>query len=116
MDIYTAVTPLNSIMNGLGQQQKVVSVNIANAHTPGYTKKNYQFSDVLGQMANPFENNLSLRMGASLENQFTNDSNRPVNLSEEMMEMQKISLYHSTVGRVITNHFSLLRRAVQIGR
>lgn len=114
--MYDAVDQFSSIMNGLGQQQKMASTNIANAHTPNYTRKTYSFTDVLGQLSNPYENKLSRQMGASLENNFTQETGQPVDLTREFVEMQKISLNHSMVSRVVTSIFTNLKRSTQIGK
>ncbi len=114
--MYDAVDQFSSMMTGMGLQQKMVSTNIANAHTPNYTRKTYSFTDVLGQLSNPYENKLSRQMGASVENNFTQETGAPVNLTQEFVDMQKIALNHSMVSRVVTSIFTNLKKSTQIGK
>ncbi|MCA9799614.1 MAG: hypothetical protein KC476_02470 [Cyanobacteria bacterium HKST-UBA06] len=116
MDIYKHINPMAHSLSALSQQQKTISTNLANAHTPGYTRKTYSFTDVLGQLSNPFETELSRRMGSMMDNQFATDTGAPVIIAEELMDMQQVALNQSMVTRVLTGHVNVLKKATQIGR
>lgn len=114
--MYDGINKIENIISGLSSQQKVISGNIANTHTPGYVRQSYNFSDVLGNLTNPFETNLSRKMGSMLNSSMVQTEGRPVNLAQEMVAMQKVFLNYSMVTRRASTVFSNLRRATQLGR
>lgn len=114
--MYEGIDRIENIIGGLTGQQKVISNNVANTHTPGYVRQTYSFSDVLGNLNNPFETELSRKMGAMAGSTFAQTDGKPVNLAQEMIEMQKVFLNYSMASRRASTVFSNLRRATQIGR
>lgn len=114
--MYDGIDKIDKMITGLSSQQKVVSNNIANASTPGYTRQTYSFSDVLGNLSNPYETHLSQKMGSVIDTGMAESDGKPVNLAQEMIEMQKVFLNYSMVTRRATTIFGNLRRASQIGR
>lgn len=114
--MYDGIDKMDRMVAGLTNQQKAISNNIANAHTPGYTRQTYSFSDVLGNMSNPYENRLSQRMGAMIDTSLGEDGGEPVDLAREMVDMQKVYLNYSMVTRRMSTVFGNLRRATQLGR
>jgi hypothetical protein len=67
-------------------------------------------------MQNPYENDMSQRMGAMLPQALDQKQKRPVDLAEEFLNMQKYFLDYSLVTRRMTQVFSNIRRATQVGR
>lgn len=114
--MYESVDKIENIITGLANHQKVVSNNIANAHTPGYLKQTYKFADVLGNMNNPFETNLSQKMGSMANSSFAMEEGKPVDIAREMVDMQKVFLNYTMVTRRASTIFNNIRRATQIGR
>lgn len=115
--MYDNIDHIDKMIGGLSQQQKVISNNIANTHTPGYVRQTYNFSDVLGNLSNPFETSLSQKMGSMMSSSFAQaEDGKPVNMAEEMIEMQKVYLNYSMVTRRVSTIFGNIRRATQIGR
>ncbi len=115
--MYEGVDNIERMIGGIANQQKVIANNVANAHTPGYAKQTYNFSDVLGRLSNPFETQLSQRMGSMKDSSFVEaEDGRPVNLSEEMVDLQKVFLNYSLVTKRVSTIFNNIRRATQIGR
>lgn len=98
----------------LSQRQQLISANVANAHTPGYTAHHVSFSDLL-RSDNPFETRLSQAMGGKLDGIGT-DTGHPVDLQREMVDMQKNLLFYSIVTRRASTIFSSLKAASQTGR
>jgi len=113
--MYGNIDQITSIINGLSGQQKVLSNNVANAHTPGYVRQTYSFSDVLGNLNNPFENDLSRKMGSTGPSA-SSEGEGGVDIAHEMIEMQKVFLNYSMVTRRASTVFSNIRRASQIGK
>lgn len=114
--MYDSIDWIDKVIGGLSSQQKVLSNNIANTHTPGYVRQEYKFSDVLANLNNPFETGLSRKMGSMQNSSFVQEEGRPVNLAEEMVEMQKVFLNYSMTTRRVSTIFNNLRRATQIGK
>jgi flagellar basal body rod protein FlgB len=114
--MYENIDKIDRIVGGLSEQQKVLSNNIANVHTPGYSRQQYSFSDVLGQLSNPFETKLSMKMGSVANSGLADGVGTPVNLAHEMIDMQKVFLNYTMVTRRASTIFNNIRRATQIGR
>ncbi len=102
------------IFSAVSQRQKIVSANIANAQTPGYTAKSASFSDLL-QAQSPFETDLSRKMGNKLTDVST-ETGKPVDLQKELVEMQKNMLFYNMATRRATSIFTGLKTASQVGR
>ncbi len=116
--MYESIDRIDRMVTGLTDEQKVISNNIANSHTPGYVRQEYNFADVLGNLNNPFETDLSRKMGSMKGSSFAQEEGiaKPVDLAREMVEMQKVFLNYSMVTRRASTIFSNIRRATQIGR
>lgn len=115
-DPYAKFTPVLDTLNAISRRQQMISGNIANVHTPGYTAKTAEFSDLLFNVSSPFETKLAKQMGASLSPMSAQDSGEPVNLQKEMLQMQKNMLFYSMTTRRAASIFNSLRTASQIGR
>lgn len=109
-----ALRPVLGGLSAITERQKLVSANIANAHTPGYSSREASFADLL-RTDNPFETQLSTKMGSKLS-EMTTDTGVPVDLHKELIEMQKNMLFYSMVTRRATSIFSGMRTAGQVGR
>ena len=108
---------LGSMTSGIARNEKIAANNIANAQTPGYVHQEATFTNVLGRLQNPFENDLSRKMGNIQDSQmFKKPGSHPVDIAEEMFNMQEYSEEYSVVTRRLSSIFSNLRRASQIGR
>lgn len=108
--------PIAEMLSGLSTSQQIVSSNIANAQTPGYTARSVNFSDLVSQQNRPFETRLSKAMGTTCQPLASQDSGEPVNLQREMITMQKNMLFYSMATRRAATVFNTLRTASQIGR
>ncbi len=113
-ELTNAISNISHTLSAISEKQKVVSNNIANAHTPGYTAKSLNFADVLGQTNTPFETGLSMKMGKTID--MTGETGVPVDLQKEMIDMQKNMLFYSMATRRTSTIFNTLRTASQIGR
>lgn len=107
------ITPALGVLDAVSYRQKLVSNNIANAHTPGYSAQRASFSELLANANNPFETNLSAKMGTVPG---VHNAGGPVSLQKEMLEMQKNNLFFAMASRRLTTVFTTLRTASQIGR
>ncbi len=114
--MYDSIDRMDRMISGLSQQQKVVSNNIANSNTPGYVRQSYNFTEVLGQLSNPYETHLSQKMGSMENSAMVQTTGTGVDMATEMIEMQKVFLNYSLVTKRASTVFNNLRRATQIGR
>ena len=107
---------IGHVLSATSTRQNVITNNIANAHTPHFTAKSVSFSDVLAGVNNPFETKLSKTMGSSKGGLGPHDTGAPVDLRQELLELQKNSIYFSMATRRMSAIFNGLRTASQIGR
>jgi len=108
------IKPISNILNVISQKQKITSVNIANAQTPGYIARKASFADML-QANNPFETNLSQKMGGHMQ-EIDQYSGAPVDLQQELIDMQKSALYYSMATRRASSIFTALKTVTGVGR
>jgi len=101
------------ILDIAGAKQKALSENLANINTPGYVRQDIKFENYLGGMNKPLETDLSREMGAvSLPEQ---DGGK-VNMMEELIAMQKNSLFYTLATRRISIVAKNIKAAIQLGR
>ncbi len=116
MDPFGKFNPISNVLNAISSNQKLVSGNVANAHTPGYTAKSTTFSQLLYNQHSPFETTMSKKMGSSLQPLGTMETGETVNMKHEMITMQKNMLFYSMTTRRAASIFNMLRTSSQIGR
>ena len=97
---------------------RVVSANIANQNTPGYTRQVVQFEDLLRQnLEHGAEGVASVepRILDDLESPARPDGNN-VSLELELNEMRENRLLYETYAAILQSHFRLLETAISEGR
>ena len=103
------------ILSMLGNKQKIIGQNIANADTPGYTKKEMNFSDYLGSGVSVLEGKMNNKFGsvsmAGLEN-----TGETVNLADEMVDLQKNSLMYNIAVRRMSSAITEMKTAINLGK
>ncbi len=116
MDPFAKFNPIANVLNAVSNNQKLVSSNISNAQTPGYTAKSTTFSQLLYNQHSPFETKMSKQMGSSLQPLGHMETGQPVNMKQELLTMQKNMLFYSMTTRRAASVFNMLRTSSQIGR
>ncbi len=101
------------ILDIAGAKQKALSENLANINTPGYVRQDIKFKDYLGGMNKPLETDLSREMGSV---SLPEDGNGKVNMMEELIAMQKNSLFYTVAARRISIVAKNIKAVTQIGR
>lgn len=114
MDLLPDISRVHGALQAISDRQKVNSANLSNAHTPGYTAREVHFADLLNA-DNPFETQLSRKMGSKLTEAGTT-TGTPVDIQKELIEMQKNMLFYSMVTRRTSSIFTHLKTASQVGR
>ena len=77
----------NLMMDLITQRQRALGSNIANVDTPGYVRRDIDFSQYLGTMNSPLETKLSSALGPSgvLEER----EREEIDIAQELSELQK---------------------------
>lgn len=110
------VDPMNStssILDLISQKQKIIGENLSNIDTPGYTKKDIDFSQYLGDTSS-LETKLATKLGSSPV--FEQNSNEAVNPANELLELQKNSLLYTMATRRMTNLITEMKTVINVGK
>ena len=114
---YTSFDPLNNanlMMDLISQRQRALGSNIANVDTPGYVRRDIDFSQYLGSMNSPLETKLSMAVGPSgiLEDRRSQE----IDIAEELAEIQKNSLMYTMATRRMTNIITQMKTVINVGK
>ena len=114
---YTSLDALgktNLMLDLISQRQRALGSNIANVDTPGYVRRDIDFSQYLGTMNSPLETQLSTKLGPSgiLEERERNE----IDIAEELTEMQKNSLLYTMATRRMSNIITQMKTVVNVGK
>ena len=85
---YTSLDPMNKtalMLDLISQRQRVLGSNIANVDTPGYVRKDIDFSTYLGNMNSPLETKLSTALGPS--GVIEDRQRQEIDIAEELAEI-----------------------------
>lgn len=113
---YTPVNGIdktNMIMDLISARQEALSGNIANMDTPGYVRKDIEFSQYLNTMNSPLETQLSKKLGPSGVIQARSEK---LSTEDELAEMQKNSLLYGLAAKQMTSVISQLKTAINVGK
>ena len=102
------------ILNLIAKKQKAIGENLANIDTPGYTRKDINFGQYLGNANSPLETKLSATLGSSpvAEEQ----SNEEINPANELMVLQKNSLLYSMATRRMSSIITEMKTVINVGK
>ncbi|HEX2949679.1 MAG TPA: flagellar basal body rod protein FlgB [Armatimonadota bacterium] len=116
---------LTKVLDGSSLRQSVLADNIANADTPGYTRKEVSFEDQLREAANRAEGDPDQQVAdiAGIQLSALEDDASPrradgnnVNMEREMTLEAKNSLQYDTAADMLTANFRMLKLAIHEGR
>lgn len=104
----------NLMMDLITQRQRALGSNIANVDTPGYVRRDIDFSQYLGTMNSPLETKLSSALGPSgvLEER----EREEIDIAQELSELQKNSLMYTMATRRMTNIITQMRTVINVGK
>ena len=111
-------TPNNSIdkcnlmLDLAAQRQRALAGNIANIDTPGYIRKDVDFSQYLGSMNSPLETELSQKLGPSAVIQ---DQQGKVDSVYELSEMHKNAVIYRTAVKRVTAALTQIKTVIGVG-
>ena len=96
------------------QKQRALGTNVANVDTPGYVRKDINFSQYLGTMNSPLETKLSTALGPS--GVIEDRKRQEIDIAEELTEMQKNSLLYSMATRRMSNIITEMKTVINVGK
>lgn len=111
------IDPMNStgaILDLISKKQKVIGENLANIDTPGYTRKDIDFGQYLGDTNGTLETKLTSKFGSAPV--FENNSNEEVNPANELLELQKNSLLYTMATRRMSNIITEMKTVINVGK
>ncbi len=105
---------VNLYLDMVSQRQRALSANLANIDTPGYVRKDINFSQYLGSVNSPLETKLSSKLGPSavIEERQVG----PIDPARELTEMQKNSILYSIAARRMTTLITEMKTVINVGK
>ncbi len=112
-------SPVNKIeasqlyLDLISSRQEAISGNIVNMDTPGYVRKDIEFSQYLNTMNSNLETQLSQKMGPSGVIQA---NQKPMSVEDELALMQKTSMLYGVAARQMSNTITEIKTVINVGR
>ena len=104
----------NLMLDLISQKQRALGSNVANVDTPGYVRRNIDFSQYLGSMNSPIETKLSTALGPS--GVIEDRREQEIDIAEELAEMQKNSLMYTMATRRMSNIITEMKTVINVGK
>ena len=98
----------------ISQRHRALGPNVANVDTPGYVRKDINFSQYIGSMNSPLETRLSTALGPS--GVIEDRQNQEINIAEELAEIQKNSLMYTMASRRMSNIITEMKTVINVGK
>ena len=114
---FTALDPMgktNLMLDLISQKQRALGSNVANVDTPGYVRKDIDFSQYLGTMNSPIETKLSTALGPS--GVIEDRREKEIDIAEELAELQKNSLMYTMATRRMSNIITEMKTVINVGK
>lgn len=98
----------------ISQKQRALGSNVANVDTPGYVRRDVDFSQYLGSMNSPIETKLSTALGPS--GMIEDRREKEIDIAEELAELQKNSLMYTMATRRMSNIITEMKTVINVGK
>ena len=98
----------------ISQKQRALGSNVANVDTPGYVRRDIDFSQYLGSMNSPIETKLSTALGPS--GVIEDRREQEIDIAEELAEMQKNSIMYTMATRRMSNIITQMKTLINVGK
>lgn len=102
------------MMDLISQKQRALGSNLANVDTPGYVRRDVNFSDYLGTLNNPLETKLSEKLGPSAV--IDERRGEEIEVDRELSELQKNSLLYTMATRRMSNIITEMKTVINVGK
>lgn len=104
-----------AILDLIAKKQKALGENLANVDTPGYVRKDIDFSQQLGSIGgNSLETQLASKFGPSPA--MEERSSEVVNAPNELVQIQKNSILYSIATREMSSIISQMKTVINVGK
>ncbi len=104
----------NLMLDLISQKQRALGSNVANVDTPGYVRRDIDFSQYLGTMNSPIETKLSTALGPS--GVIEDRREQEIDIAEELAEMQKNSIMYTMATRRMSNIITEMKTVINVGK
>ena len=104
----------NLMLDLISQKQRALGSNVANIDTPGYVRRDIDFSQYLGTMNSPIETKLSTALGPS--GVIEDRREQEIDIAEELAEMQKNSIMYTIATRRMSNIITEMKTVINVGK
>ena len=102
------------MMDLITQRQRALGSNLANIDTPGYVRRDVNFSDYLGSMNSPLETKLSEKLGPS--GVIDERRQEEIDPANELMELQQNSILYTMATRRMSNIITEMKTVINVGK
>ena len=102
------------MMDLIAQRQRALGSNLANIDTPGYVRRDINFSDYLGSMNSPLETKLSEKLGPS--GIIEEKQHEEIDPAHELMELQENSIFYTMATRRTSNIIAEMKTVINVGK
>lgn len=102
----------NLMLDLAAHRQRALAGNISNMDTPGYIRKDVDFSQYLGSMNSPLETKLSEKLGPSA---IIQDQSGQVDSVHELTELHRNSIIYRTAIKRINSTLTELKTVINVG-
>ena len=110
----SSMNKTNLMMDLISQRHRALGANVANVDTPGYVRKDINFSQYVGNLNSPIETKLSNALGPS---GITEDrTKQEIDIAEELAEIQKNSLMYTMAVRRMSNIITEMKTVINVGK
>jgi flagellar basal-body rod protein FlgB len=124
---------LQKVMDLRSTKQRIIASNIANADTPGYNRKVFEFEDQLQQALSGSTKSLTITNSRhisntpgsvaavsgfvrEIEDQTKIGDENSVNVDTEMIDLSKNELLYETAAQLLKKKFAMLSYVVREGK
>ena len=102
------------MMDLITQRQRALGSNLANVDTPGYVRRDVNFSDYLGTLNYPLETKLSEKLGPS--GVIEERRGQEIEVDQELMALQENSLLYTMATRRMSNIITEMKTVINVGK
>ena len=102
------------MMDLISQRHRALGSNVAKVHTPGYVRRDIDFSQYVGSMNSAIETKLSQALGPS--GVIEDRRKQEIDIAEELTEIQKNSLLFTMASRRMTNIITEMKTVINVGK
>jgi len=113
---YYPLNPIDrtNVMLGLiSSRQEALAGNLSNVDTPGYVRRDIDFSQYIHTMNSPLETQLSQKMGPS---GVISERQNKMTPEDELAMMQKNSILYAMATRRLSSKITEMRTILNVGK